>query len=86
MKSYLAVNINRRLSIALCATLGLLMTGSAWAADKLVVRLDFSAWGLHGAMHLAQQKGWFEGVKNFFSEPANACSTSGHFPDLTSRT
>ena len=60
MKSYLAVNINRRLSIALCATLGLLMTGSAWAADKLVVRLDFSAWGLHGAMHLAQQKGWFE--------------------------
>lgn len=32
-----------------------------WAQDpmKLKVRLDFSPWGMHAAMHLAQQKGWF---------------------------
>ncbi len=32
----------------------------AQTAEKLRVRLDFSPWGMHGAMHLAQQKGWFK--------------------------
>ncbi len=27
--------------------------------EKLTVRLDFSPWGVHGAMHLAKDKGWF---------------------------
>ncbi|MBV7483384.1 ABC transporter substrate-binding protein [Bordetella sp. BOR01] len=30
------------------------------AAEDLKVRMDFSPWGLHAAMHLATQKGWFE--------------------------
>lgn len=33
--------------------------GSA-AAEPLSVRLDFSPWGVHAGMHLAQQNGWFE--------------------------
>ncbi|WP_259651763.1 ABC transporter substrate-binding protein [Variovorax sp. UMC13] len=32
----------------------------AQGAEKLRVRLDFSPWGLHAAMHLAQQKGLFK--------------------------
>lgn len=34
----------------------------AWAqaADPLSVRLDFSPWGIHAAMHLANAKGWFD--------------------------
>lgn len=30
------------------------------AGDKLLVRMDYSAWGMHAAMHLAKQKGWFQ--------------------------
>ena len=33
---------------------------SAYAQDKLSVRLDFSPWGSQAAMHLAQNKGWFK--------------------------
>lgn len=33
---------------------------AAQAPTKLRVRMDFSPWGMHGAMHLAQQKGWFK--------------------------
>lgn len=29
------------------------------AAESLLVRLDFAPWGMHGAMHLAKEKGWF---------------------------
>jgi len=32
----------------------------AQAAAKLRVRLDFSPWGMHAAMHLAQSKGWYK--------------------------
>lgn len=40
--------------------IGLSMAGSLSAtAEELTVRLDFSPWGVHAAMHLAQQKGWF---------------------------
>ena len=35
-------------------------TSSALAQEKLTVRLDFSPWGVHAAMHLAKQKGWFK--------------------------
>jgi len=34
--------------------------GVAQAAEKLNVRLDFSPWGMHAAMHLAKEKGWFK--------------------------
>jgi NitT/TauT family transport system substrate-binding protein len=30
------------------------------AEEKLSVRLDFSPWGVHAAMHLAKEKGWFK--------------------------
>src|SRR3546814_15960598 len=47
-------------SILACIAMGAVsMAGSAQAAESLLVRLDFSPWGMHGAMHLAQQKGWF---------------------------
>ncbi|MFC4275627.1 ABC transporter substrate-binding protein [Achromobacter aloeverae] len=45
-------------AVALAA--GLALSPAARAADKLLVRLDFSPWGMHGAMHLALQKGWFK--------------------------
>ena len=32
----------------------------ALAQEKLTVRLDFSPWGVHAAMHLAKHKGWFK--------------------------
>ena len=28
-------------------------------AERLTVRLDFSPWGVHAAMHLAETRGWF---------------------------
>lgn len=32
----------------------------AMADEKLTVRLDFSPWGSHAAMHLAKHNGWFK--------------------------
>lgn len=43
-----------------CAAIGALtIAAPAQAAESLLVRLDFSPWGMHGAMHLAKEKGWF---------------------------
>jgi NitT/TauT family transport system substrate-binding protein len=36
------------------------LSARAQATEKLRVRLDFSPWGMHGAMHLALQKGLFK--------------------------
>lgn len=33
---------------------------AASAQEALTVRMDFIAWGTHAAMHLANEKGWFE--------------------------
>jgi NitT/TauT family transport system substrate-binding protein len=46
--------------LAACAVLTFAATAAAQAADKVKVRLDWTPWGLHGAMHLAQQKGWYK--------------------------
>lgn len=46
------------LKTALIATASL-STVMVWSAEKLTVRLDFSPWGVHAAMHLANEKGWF---------------------------
>ena len=35
-------------------------SASAQSREKLSVVLDFTPWGIHAAMHLAKQKGWFE--------------------------
>ena len=42
------------------AILGIGPSGPAAAQDKLVVRLDFSPWGVQAAMPLAKNKGWFK--------------------------
>ncbi|EJO31367.1 NMT1/THI5-like family protein 3 [Achromobacter marplatensis] len=38
------------------------LSASAWAQnpEPLRVRLDWTPWGVHGAFHLAQQKGWYQ--------------------------
>ena len=46
----------KRLAAALLA----LFAGAALAQDKLSVRLDWTPWGTHAPIHLAQQKGWFK--------------------------
>jgi len=44
---------------AAAAAVSVLGTGTA-LADTMSIRLDFSPWGVHAGMHLAQAKGWFE--------------------------
>lgn len=51
--------MNKRMKIMSFAVLSAFFAGSAMA-DKLSVRLDFSPWGVHAGMHLAQEKGWFK--------------------------
>jgi NitT/TauT family transport system substrate-binding protein len=36
------------------------VAGSAMAQEKLAVRLDWTPWGAHAAIHLAAEKGWFK--------------------------
>lgn len=54
--------LNRIHRTVLAATMLFAFTATSAHAEseKLRVRLDFSAWGMHAAMHLAQQKGWFK--------------------------
>jgi NitT/TauT family transport system substrate-binding protein len=46
--------------LATCAVLTFAATAAAQGTEKVKVRLDWTPWGLHGAMHLAQQKGWYK--------------------------
>ncbi|MBT2304147.1 ABC transporter substrate-binding protein [Variovorax paradoxus] len=45
--------------LAGCIGLAVAASAAAQAPEKLKVRLDWTPWGVHAAMHLAQQKGWF---------------------------
>lgn len=49
-------------SVAAVAIAAALMPAgaSAQTREKLSVVLDFTPWGIHAAMHLAKQKGWFD--------------------------
>lgn len=38
----------------------LVLAAPAMADEKLTVRMDFSPWGSHAAMHLAKHNGWFK--------------------------
>ncbi|WP_423206615.1 ABC transporter substrate-binding protein [Paracoccus yeei] len=38
----------------------LVLAAPAMADEKLTIRMDFSPWGSHAAMHLAKHNGWFE--------------------------
>lgn len=49
-----------RFALLLGATVLTAIAAPAFAQEKLTVRLDFSPWGSHAAMHLAQEKGWFK--------------------------
>lgn len=40
----------------------LVLAAPAVADEKLTVRMDFSPWGSHAAMHLAKHNGWFKEV------------------------
>ena len=46
--------------LAGCVGLAVAATAAAQGNEKLKVRLDWTPWGVHAAVHLAQQKGWFE--------------------------
>lgn len=49
-----------KLTKLICAAaITALGTGAA-LAETLTVRLDFSPWGVHAGMHLAEAKGWFD--------------------------
>ncbi len=50
--------ISRRQAILAAAGLAAPAVARA-AAEPLTVRLDFSPWGVHAAMHLAAERGWF---------------------------
>jgi NitT/TauT family transport system substrate-binding protein len=45
---------------SLAVFLLMILTGCAWAQEKLSVRLDWTPWGSHAPIHLAAQKGWFK--------------------------
>lgn len=46
--------------LASCAGLAFAASAAAQAPEKIKVRLDWTPWGVHAAMHLAQQKGWYK--------------------------
>ncbi len=50
----------RGLLAAVVLATSVLHAAGAWAQDSLKVRLDFLPWGVHAALHLAEQKGWFK--------------------------
>lgn len=54
--------IQRRTTLAglSAAAVALAFATAAEAQENLSVRLDFSPWGVHAGMHLAQDRGWFE--------------------------
>jgi NitT/TauT family transport system substrate-binding protein len=60
MKNKIAV-LRRLAGLLACAAMGVaaFAAAPAQAAESLLVRLDFAPWGMHAAMHLAKEKGWF---------------------------
>ena len=63
-KKSLAPRITRRALVAgasAVALTGVLRMSRAQAAlESISVRVDFAPWGVHAALHLAKQKGWFK--------------------------
>ncbi len=51
--------IRRQLLLGLSA-LGLAWSGSSWAMDKVVMRINFSAWGMHAQYYGGKAQGFYE--------------------------
>ncbi len=49
----------KAVATVLLGTLFGMLAGAVSAQDKLTVRLDWTPWGAHAAIHLASEKGWF---------------------------
>lgn len=48
-------------NVIFCLAAGVMSVGAvAQPVEPLRVRLDWTPWGVHGAFHLAQQKGWYK--------------------------
>jgi NitT/TauT family transport system substrate-binding protein len=59
----LAPRVTRRTLVASAAAFSLiggLRVSRAQALEPISVRVDFAPWGVHAAVHLAKQKGWFK--------------------------
>jgi NitT/TauT family transport system substrate-binding protein len=54
------MSICRMITAALGTALLIGVATNAGAQDKLSVRVDFTPWGVHAALHLAQEKGWYK--------------------------
>ncbi len=52
------LRLSRRFGMIAAGTLAMPFVARA-QGERLVVRLDFSPWGVHAAMHLADVRGWF---------------------------
>lgn len=52
------LRLSRRAGLIAAGTLAMPFVARA-QGERLVVRLDFSPWGVHAAMHLAETRGWF---------------------------
>lgn len=59
----MSTTIHRRTALAGLGLLATARSGRAQALDPLSVRLDFSPWGMHAAMHLAGAKGWLRDAR-----------------------
>lgn len=52
--------MKHRFFIAAVAIVATSISTSAFAGEKVNVRLDFLPWGIHAALQLAAEKGWFK--------------------------
>jgi NitT/TauT family transport system substrate-binding protein len=52
------LRLSRRVGLIAAGSLAMPFVARA-QGERLVVRLDFSPWGVHAAMHLAETRGWF---------------------------
>ena len=72
------LKLNRRAVLAgAAATLSMPWVSKAYAADKLTLRLDFTASGLHAPFYMGLARGWFEkaGI-DLYMEDGNGSTTT----------
>lgn len=80
--------ITRRAAQALLAgaAFALALPASAQSEETLRVRLDWTPWGVHAALHLAQEKGWYKAAGlNVQMEDGNGSVTTVQIVGSTDR-